>query len=782
MSRRGTHGQVKGEIIADLKIAGRVVLACFFFSVFLMLPGAVNAATPPADAPGKEIGESGNPGGPIPGSRQTQTAVGLEQAIRIAKERFPAPEGFDQFSTGFAQSGENSFWELRWYRNGEPGGQLNVSVNAETGEIWSMSRWVPLSPGQSYRGLPRYTREQAEAIAGAFAREMQPERFRQTSLQPGRDYVPLPAIKDRGQVEYSYNYARLIDGVLYPENGITVTVNGDTGEILQFHLRWDDTRGFPPAAGRISQERAEQIFCEEAAPELCYFLPSARRYENVPVRLVYRLPGQRSRVVIDALTGKLLSSEGGYLLQYDEFSGGAGAMRKMMSDTVRAPQEIKLSPDEELAVEEAGNLLSRDEALEAAKKAVTVPQGFTLKSSRLERDYQFKDKKTWYFNWQAGDGQNGGGLDVSVDAASGELVSFYRYSGESEYLKTPEVKFSEENARAIAEAFVKKVQPGKWGQVAFGFSRTEPGPVLDQTGETPPRSYSFNWDRVVKGVRFPQNGFELTVSSTTGEITGYRLNWWELDFPDPRGVISREAAAAGYLQKAPLKAAYLRLWSGFRKPPGEGGIRLVYYTGRQDFAGLDAFTGQPLDYAGNVITEYALEKFSDMEGHPAREAVELLAATGIVAGVDGKFRPDDPVTQAELITMLVKSSGQFTETVPPAGAGGREPWYRAYYEAAARIGILQPGEKPDPDAAVTRETLARLTVRAMGYQRVAQLSDIYVLNFQDADEIPAYLKGHVALSVALGLIEPVEERFEPGAAVTRAEAATTLVRMLKNGR
>jgi len=200
------------------------------------------------------------------------------------------------------------------------------------------------------------------------------------------------------------------------------------------------------------------------------------------------------------------------------------------------------------------------------------------------------------------------------------------------------------------------------------------------------------------------------------------------------------------------------------------------------FAGLDAFTGQPLDYAGNVITEYALEKFSDMEGHPAREAVELLAATGIVAGVDGKFRPDDPVTQAELITMLVKSSGQFTETVPPAGAGGREPWYRAYYEAAARIGILQPGEKPDPDAAVTRETLARLTVRAMGYQRVAQLSDIYVLNFQDADEIPAYLKGHVALSVALGLIEPVEERFEPGAAVTRAEAATTLVRMLKNGR
>jgi len=113
---------------------------------------------------------------------------------------------------------------------------------------------------------------------------------------------------------------------------------------------------------------------------------------------------------------------------------------------------------------------------------------------------------------------------------------------------------------------------------------------------------------------------------------------------------------------------------------------------------------------------------------------------------------------------------------------GNEPWYRPYYDAAARLGIIQAGVQPDPDAAVTREVLARLTIHALGYYKVAQLSDIYALNFQDADEIPDYLRGHVALAAGLGLIEPVDGKFMPKAVVTRGEAAMSLVKMLNSGK
>jgi hypothetical protein len=196
---------------------------------------------------------------------------------------------------------------------------------------------------------------------------------------------------------------------------------------------------------------------------------------------------------------------------------------------------------------------------------------------------------------------------------------------------------------------------------------------------------------------------------------------------------------------------------------------------------LDAFTGELLDYKGNTAAQtYQKQKFIDLDGHPARAAVELLAETGIVAAVGGNFRPDEAVTQAELITMLVRSSMQTDVYVTGVVAEEKEPWYQKYYDKAVLLGIIQAGENPEPDLPVTREVLARLTIHAMGLYKVAVLSDIYVLDFRDAGDITAQLRGHAALAAGLGLIEPIDGRFAPKAAVTRGEAAQTLVRMLNS--
>lgn len=761
----------------------KVILACLALGICISLPRAALAESLPADVQGGKEIQKAPAGDPNPAKAGEQlTSVSLEQAIRIAKEAFAVPEGFNQFSTGFNQSDNKSFWDLRWYRSGDPGGEMNVRVNAETGEIWSMYLWIPPAPGQDYQGLPKYTREQAESAAAALAEKLQPERFKLTRLQPAQDYDYQPlTFKIRGQIEYNYNYARIVDGVPYPENGINIAVSGDTGQVTRFNLDWDDIKDFPAAAGRISREQAEQIFRAEAGPELFYFRPRTPGGKEVPLKLVYRLPGPQGRVVIDALTGKVLSKEDEFYAYYDMAGGGGGELKMPSMNRATVP----LSPVEEVAVEEAKSLLSKEKALEMARSAVKVPGEYTLNSSRLEQDYQFKDNKTWHFNWEAGTGADRKGIEVAIDAATGELVSFNNnlYGGGYDYLKAPEVKFSEEAARKIAEEFIKKAQPAKWDKVVFMASRPEYGPVTDPEGKPLPRSYSFNWVRLANDTQFPQNGFYLDVNSTTGEITNYRMTWWDVNFPDPQGVISRDAAADKYLQASPLTAAYMRWWSHYGwKGPGESKIYLVYSLAQQNFAMLDAFTGQLLDYNGNVVPpSVKKQKFDDLAGHPAREAVELLAGAGIVAGGNGKFRPDDAITQAELITMLVKSSGQNPVMELRSGATtGKEPWYQSYYEAAARIGIIQAGENPDPDMAVTREVLARLTIHAMGFYKVARLSDIYVLNFQDAGDIPDYLRGHVALAVGLGLIDPVDGKFEPKAVVTRGEAAETLVKLLKS--
>lgn len=766
-----------------LRIKNKALFAWLILSVLISLPAAASAEAPLTDMKAEtsiqrkapEMLPPAEPGG-------QQASVSLEQAIGIAREAFVVPEGFSEFSSSFDQSDNGSFWDLRWYRSGEPGGEMNVRVNADTGEIWSMGLWDPPAPGQEYQGLPAYTREQLTETAAALANKLQPERFRQTRLQPAEVnvYQPRP-LEKRSQLEYQYEYARIVSGMPFTEHGISISVSGDTGQVTRFELRWDEKTVFPSTAGMISLQQAEQIFRTEAGPELYYFRPFTPGGREVPLKLVYRLPGQQDRAVIDALTGTVLSKE-------DEFNtyyglAGAGGGDQMKIPGAQAP--VPLTPAEEIAVELAKRLISKERALEKAQKAVAVPGEFTLTSSRLEQDYLFNELKLWHFYWEAGSGEEQKAMDIAVDAADGELISFNTASYYPFYgLDTPAaVKFSEAEARKIAEDYIKTAQPARWAEVVFKNTGRDFYPLADAAGKMQSRAYIFHWARVAGDVQFPDNGFSVTVDSATSEITGYRMTWWDIAFPGQQGVMSRDEAAGRYLAEAPLGAAYLRLWLGqlYYTMAGEGTVYLVYHTNRVNFTMLDAFSGELLDYNGSVVApSYKKQKFTDLDGHPAREAVELLADTGIIAAVGGNFRPDDAVTQAELITMLVRSRMQTDVSVTGAAADGKEPWYQKYYDKAVLLGIIPAGENPIPDLPVTREVLARLTIHAMGLYKVAVLSDIYVLDFSDAGDIAAHLRGHAALAAGLGLIEPVDGRFAPKAAVTRGEAAQTLVRMLNS--
>jgi hypothetical protein len=261
------------------------------------------------------------------------------------------------------------------------------------------------------------------------------------------------------------------------------------------------------------------------------------------------------------------------------------------------------------------------------------------------------------------------------------------------------------------------------------------------------------------------------------------MNWYDVDFPDPQGVMEPDAAAGIFLQEAPLTETYLGLWpeAQWKGNTKEAEIYLTYHLTNKNFTMLDAFSGQPLNAEGKVV-KAAPEAggFEDLAGSPAREAVEMLAGAGIINAAGGAYRPDEAVTQAELIAMLVRAGTYSEGGVRPLLAGSEEVWYQPYYEQAVQLGILQKGEQPDPDAPVTRIFMARLSIHAIGLYRVARLSDIYVMNFQDAADIPDYLRGHAAISVGMGLLEPQEGNFRPQDFVTRGEAAITLLKLLNS--
>jgi hypothetical protein len=104
--------------------------------------------------------------------------------------------------------------------------------------------------------------------------------------------------------------------------------------------------------------------------------------------------------------------------------------------------------------------------------------------------------------------------------------------------------------------------------------------------------------------------------------------------------------------------------------------------------------------------------FSDVPaGHWAAADIARAVKAGYVSGLpDGTFKPDKPVSRAEFIKMAVDALGYET-------SGSDGAWYTDYVNSALANGLIAPdeyGAKPDYTAAMTRQELARIAVRAIG--------------------------------------------------------------------
>lgn len=182
----------------------------------------------------------------------------------------------------------------------------------------------------------------------------------------------------------------------------------------------------------------------------------------------------------------------------------------------------------------------------------------------------------------------------------------------------------------------------------------------------------------------------------------------------------------------------------------------------------------------------AAPALTDIESHWARPQIQQLLDFGIVGGYpDGTFRPEDSLSRAAFVKMLVTAKGL---TPVPGGEAGFDDlaghWTssQGYIAAAVNAGIVMPDEYPDgkfePDRPITRQEIAVMVVRALGMQSAAAKGGA-VLSFRDADRIPSQAKVFIAVASGQGIIGGFPDgTFGPDKPATRAQAAVMVMRML----
>ena len=170
--------------------------------------------------------------------------------------------------------------------------------------------------------------------------------------------------------------------------------------------------------------------------------------------------------------------------------------------------------------------------------------------------------------------------------------------------------------------------------------------------------------------------------------------------------------------------------------------------------------------------------YSDVPAdHWAASSVHRATELGLFNGIGGnQFGLGQPITRAAFVTALGRLFDW--ETVTPTRASysdvAEREWYYAAVETARANGaVISVGKNFRPTENITREEMASMIVRSLGYTSLAGNLSTYSCPFSDVKTN----KGFITIAYDLGIVGGMGGgKFAPNSTATREQAAAMLVR------
>lgn len=211
--------------------------------------------------------------------------------------------------------------------------------------------------------------------------------------------------------------------------------------------------------------------------------------------------------------------------------------------------------------------------------------------------------------------------------------------------------------------------------------------------------------------------------------------------------------------------------SGTSSSGGSRGAGASYSTGNT------ALQNETKDESKSLYADVARE-------HWAYESISVLTARGIVSGDgNGSFRPNDTVTRAEFLKMILSATGLVDNATKCSFADVSDSdWYYPYAASAQIAGIAAgDGENFRPNAPITRQDAAKIMYNAAMFRNLVLKENRPYKDFTDGEQISDYAVSAIKALYSQGVLNGYNDgSFMPGNGVTRAESAQMTFAFLKN--
>lgn len=668
----------------------------------------------------------------------------LEKAIQTVKRVVDIPKEYTEFdysSSEVTRDGvKSTVWSLNW---SDPEDNGNISASVDTTDINHMNangtgnlvNYGRYQYNGDREGLAKISRSEAEKTAQAFLNRAMPSE----TIASGMRQVKENENK-------SNSYSHMFDYMFYqqevPASFLTAQIEVDkyTGEVTSFQgfPAGNKLPSFPSQDGVIGDDAAKASYLEKAGVTLAYHSEFDYKTKKLTVFPAYQVADRsRDTLGVDAKTGELKRfSLSTHVVYMDSGAGMARASNKEASD------EAMLTPEEKAAVDGVSGLITQDRAADVIRKAAPgLSSGSKYESISLNKNAIDQDRYIWNVSFEGAYG--------SVDAKTGELLSFYVYGDDSQ-----KGKITEEPALKTAEAFAKQIAPDTFAKCKL----EKQIKAVDESAKDGAESYSFRFLRQENGIDFVDNGITIMVNANN-QVNQYDKTWYESAvFPTVENTISADQAFDKLNGVGQFGLAYERT------AVDDAEAALVYeFQNSLRTVLIDPISGERLGEDGKAYRDSNLPDYTDIKGHWSENVVNKLLENGYY--IEGtEFKPNQSITQYGFLKYLYS---------PGYATVDQENFYRML----ERNGILKSGEK-NPDQQLARQDAAKYLIRYMGLEKAAAHPEIFNVVFKDA--VAQEYRGYAALCQGLGIMKgDKNNQFNGSKVMTNAEAASAIYQMLQ---
>ena len=174
--------------------------------------------------------------------------------------------------------------------------------------------------------------------------------------------------------------------------------------------------------------------------------------------------------------------------------------------------------------------------------------------------------------------------------------------------------------------------------------------------------------------------------------------------------------------------------------------------------------------ASNSYTDIPADNWSFQVVNTAKEY-------GLMQGVgEGVFGYGNTISKAEFIAVLDRMFGweMINPDVPTFSNVTKDQWFYPYIETAIKNKVIDSTQVFQPNEPITREEMAVMLVRALGYDTLAQSAASFGSPFTDV----ANHAGYITIASDIGMTKGTSATtFSPSLTAKREEAAAMLVRV-----